>query len=153
MIGTLEEIAMPQNGIYHVGISALSEAFTHNKNLQIINLNDNTITAKGAEAIAAALPNLQNLKHINFGDCLLRSKGVMFLAHALKDSHIKLEELILGYNEIRKEGGVEVISALVNKINLKTLNLDGNQFGTNGKGEIEKKLKEIGNYINLCLLQ
>jgi Ran GTPase-activating protein 1 len=72
MIGTLEEIAMPQNGIYHEGVSALSDAFIHNKNLQKLNLNDNTIGEKGAKAIAKVLPHLQNLKEINFGDCLLK---------------------------------------------------------------------------------
>lgn len=55
-MGSLEEIAMPQNGIYHVGITALSEAFKHNPALNHLNLNDNTIGAKGAEAIASALP-------------------------------------------------------------------------------------------------
>lgn len=154
MIGTLEEIGMPQNGIYHVGISALSEAFTHNKNLQILNLNDNTIGAKGAEAIAAALPNLQNLKQINFGDCLLKTKGATVLAQALKNLHVNLEELILSFNEIRKEGGIEVVSAMANKIKLKTLILDGNLFGEKGKQELEAKLKEIGkNFSHLNVIK
>lgn len=55
-MGTLEELAMPQNGIYHIGISALSEAFKQNAQLARLNLNDNTVGAKGAQAIAAALP-------------------------------------------------------------------------------------------------
>ncbi|KAG5895121.1 hypothetical protein JTB14_008558 [Gonioctena quinquepunctata] len=144
MIGTLEEIAMPQNGIYHPGISALSEAFTHNKNLQVLNLNDNTITAKGAAAIASALPNLQNLREINFGDCLLKTKGALLLADALRSEHSNLEELSLGFNEIRKKGGLEVVESMKNKGKLKSLILDGNQFGEAGKEEIKKKLKEIG---------
>ena len=48
---TLERIEMPQNGIYHIGISALSEAFKVNENLRILNLNDNTITFKGGKYI------------------------------------------------------------------------------------------------------
>ncbi|PZC72642.1 hypothetical protein B5X24_HaOG210772 [Helicoverpa armigera] len=55
-MGTLEELAMPQNGIYHVGVAALSDAFRHNPNLARLNLNDNTVAARGAQAIAAALP-------------------------------------------------------------------------------------------------
>lgn len=39
-VGTLEEVAMPQNGIFHVGIAALASAFSINSNLRIINLND-----------------------------------------------------------------------------------------------------------------
>lgn len=39
-VGTLEEVAMPQNGIFHVGIAALASAFSTNPNLRIVNLND-----------------------------------------------------------------------------------------------------------------
>lgn len=144
MIGTLEEIAMPQNGIYHVGITALSDAFTYNKNLQILNLNDNTIGPKGAEAIANALPNLQNLKEINFGDCLLKTQGAILLANGLKKTHLDLEEVILGFNEIRKLGALQLAGAVANKTKLKSLILDGNQFGKTGRAELKQKLKEIG---------
>ncbi|KAF2879068.1 hypothetical protein ILUMI_27103 [Ignelater luminosus] len=143
-IGTLEEIAMPQNGIYHVGISALSDAFMHNTNLQILNLNDNTIGPHGAQAIAKALPILQNLKIINFGDCLLKTKGALSLADALSSSHTELEELVLGFNEIRSEGGIALANAMVNKNKLKSLILDGNQFNDEVKTKIKDKLKEIG---------
>lgn len=39
-VGTLEEVAMPQNGIFHVGIAALASAFSTNPNLRKLNLND-----------------------------------------------------------------------------------------------------------------
>ncbi len=51
-MGSLEEVSMPQNGISHTGITALAEAFTENKNLKKLNLNDNTFTEKGAKAMA-----------------------------------------------------------------------------------------------------
>ncbi|KAI4471870.1 ran gtpase-activating protein 1 [Holotrichia oblita] len=123
-IGTLEEIAMPQNGIYHIGISALSDAFRNNKNLQILNLNDNTIGPTGSKAIADILPVLQNLKEINFGDCLLKNDGAKHLATGLNNC-MKLESLTLGFNEIKKDGALELIAALANKSQLKALVLDG----------------------------
>lgn len=49
---SLEEVVMPQNGIYHVGISALANGLSTNKNLKILNLNDNTVGPKGARALA-----------------------------------------------------------------------------------------------------
>lgn len=52
IIGTLEEVHMPQNGINHPGITALAQAFAINPLLKIINLNDNTFTEKGALAMA-----------------------------------------------------------------------------------------------------
>lgn len=144
MIGTLEEVAMPQNGIYHVGIAALCEAFTHNKNLQIINLNDNTVTEKGALAISKVMPQLQNLKEINLGDCLLKTKGAILLADCLKDSHVKLQQIILSHNEIRIEGGIKLIKAMSNKSVLQTVNLNGNQFGEKGQNDLKNELKSVG---------
>lgn len=59
MIQTLEHVAIPQNGIYHVGIAALSNGFRQNSNMKILNLNDNTIGQKGAMALADALEYMQ----------------------------------------------------------------------------------------------
>lgn len=39
-VGSLEEVAMPQNGIFHEGIAALAQAFSTNPGIRIINLND-----------------------------------------------------------------------------------------------------------------
>lgn len=58
-VQTLEMVWMPQNGIYHQGITALSEAFKVNPNMKSLNLNDNTITAKGADSLAEALICMQ----------------------------------------------------------------------------------------------
>ncbi|XP_066138424.1 ran GTPase-activating protein 1 isoform X1 [Euwallacea fornicatus] len=152
-IKTLEEVAMPQNGIYHIGITALSEAFAQNKNLKILNLNDNTFGEKGAEAIAKALVTLQDLKEINFGDCLLKTKGALLIAKGLKDGHKNLEELILESNEIKKEGGVALAAAMINKEKLKSLMLDCNQFGDKGVEDIRGRLKEIGKLNTLGSLE
>lgn len=148
-IGTLEEIAMPQNGIYHVGITALSDSFTHNKNLQILNLNDNTIGPKGAEAFANVLPNLQNLKQINFGDCLLKTKGAESLANALQEKHRDLEELVLDSNEIGAKGGLALAKAMRNKNKLKTLILGANTLGDEGRKQLENYLKDSGQITKL----
>ncbi|XP_063630821.1 ran GTPase-activating protein 1 [Cydia splendana] len=111
-MGSLEEVAMPQNGIYHVGISALSQAFKQNPQLSCLNLNDNTIGPKGAEAVAEALPRLKNLKAINFGDCLLKSKGARTLAKAFKDNSTLLECLDLSHNEIGRAACKELVDAI-----------------------------------------
>lgn len=58
-VQTLEMVAMPQNGIYWPGITALSDGFRVNPNMKSLNLNDNTIGAKGAEALADALESMQ----------------------------------------------------------------------------------------------
>lgn len=51
-IGTLEEIAMPQNGITWKGVTALAKAVELNPLLRSLNLGDNTFGRKGAFAMA-----------------------------------------------------------------------------------------------------
>lgn len=58
-VQSLEHVAIPQNGIYHVGMSALSNGLKQNPQMRILNLNDNTIGPKGAEHISIALESMQ----------------------------------------------------------------------------------------------
>lgn len=60
MMGSLEEVHMPQNGINYPGITALAKAMQHNTGLRILNLNDNTFTEKGAVAMA----QVQSVKNL-----------------------------------------------------------------------------------------
>lgn len=135
---------MPQNSIYHVGISALAESFMCNKNLQILNLNDNTIGPKGAEALYRTLPMLTKLRLINFGDCLLKDKGASFLSKILKDRHADLEELILESNEIRTGAALELADAITAKTKLKVFSLDANQINIDGQHKLREKLQAAG---------
>lgn len=144
LMGSLEEVVMPQNGIYHEGISAMADAFANNPNLRILNMNDNTFTVKGAAALANALPKLQKLTVLNLGDCLLKTAGAELIANAIKSGHGDLEELYLDSNEIRFEGGKSIVNAVANKTKLKTLKIDGNQFGSAGCGKLMRQLKDSG---------
>lgn len=146
---TLEEVAMPQNGICHQGIIALAEGLSANPSLRILNLNDNTVGPKGAKAIAKALPNFHNLEHLNLGDCLLKTKGCMILSEALglQGNHDFLMELNLSFNEIGIRGVAPITEAMANKKFLTKLLLDGNSFGTEGRVMLCKSLMQL-NLIN-----
>lgn len=144
MMGSLEHVAMPQNGIQYPGITELAAAFAHCKNLKHVNLNDNTFTAKGAKAMADALPHLQNLEVINFGDCLIRTEGAIHLAAALNEGHHNLKELILCGNEIQREGGISIASSISNKEHLEKVELGANHFGEDGVGEIKSLFESVG---------
>jgi Ran GTPase-activating protein 1 len=153
-MGSLEEVVMPQNGIFHEGIAALSKAFACNPNLRILNLNDNTFTPKGAKALADVLPKLQKLKLLNVGDCLLKSEGATFISEAISHGHFEMEELQMDANEIRVDGGLAIARAIANKTNLKTLGINSNQFGEEGCRKITKELEKVGrsDLVNEALL-
>merc|ERR1719412_585258 len=143
-MGSLEEVVMPQNGIYFEGLTALADAFSNNPNLRILNMNDNTFTVKGAKAMASALRKLNNLEILNLGDCLLKSGGTKLICRALTGRHPNLTELVLDSNEIRLKGGLEIVKAVEDKTNLQKLSFDANQFGASGLKQILQKLSDIG---------
>lgn len=145
-LGTLEEVVMQQNGIYHVGITAIAQGLFANTNLRVLNLNDNTIGFKGAKALAKVLPAFRGLEELNLGDCLLKSKGAIVLAEALEihGNHTSLRCLDLSSNEIRINGGNAIAKATHDKALLTNLQLDGNCFGTEGRKQLRQILSKLG---------
>merc|ERR1719481_2095498 len=129
LMGSLEEVVMPQNGIYHEGLAALAEAFSHNPNLKILNMNDNTFTSKGAKAMASALKKLEKLEVLNLGDCLLKSAGARLICRALSGRHPNLREFILDSNEIRVKAVEDLVKAVKGKSNIERVSISGNQLG------------------------
>ncbi|XP_067998638.1 ran GTPase-activating protein 1 [Melanerpes formicivorus] len=143
IIGTLEEVHMPQNGINHPGITALAQAFAINPLLKVINLNDNTFTEKGAVAMAETLKSLRQVEVINFGDCLVRSKGAVAIADAVKEGLHKLKELNLAFGEIQRDAALTVAEALEDKTQLEKLDLNGNTLGSEGCDQLREILESF----------
>ncbi|XP_076622832.1 ran GTPase activating protein [Colletes latitarsis] len=134
-LNSLEEVVMPQNGIYYQGITAIANGLSTNRGLRILNLNDNIVGTRGAQALAKALPNFRSLEEFNLGDCLLRTEGSIILAEALgiKGNHPSLTEVNLSYNEIHISGAKPIAIAMADKKHLTKLKLDGNVFGSEGR--------------------
>ncbi|KAL7027940.1 hypothetical protein ACKWTF_005662 [Chironomus riparius] len=143
-IQTLEEITIPQNGIYHQGMAALAEALKKNPNMKIINFNDNTITSRGAEVLAEAFYAIENLIEINLGDCLLKDEGGQTLSDVLADCHPDLEVVNLSGNEIGPEVGIALANSMGPKESLKKFLLDSNQFGDEGVEQIQQIMEDFG---------
>lgn len=141
VIGTLEEVHMPQNGINHPGVTALAQAFAVNPLLRVINLNDNTFTEKGAVAMAETLKTLRQVEVINFGDCLVRSKGAVAIADAIRGGLPKLKELNLSFCEIKRDAALAVAEAMADKTELEKLDLNGNTLGEEGCEQLQEVLE------------
>ncbi|XP_072311965.1 ran GTPase-activating protein 1b [Eucyclogobius newberryi] len=132
LIGSLEEVHMPQNGINYTGVMALASAMRHNTELRVVNFNDNTFTKRGTLAMAQALKHLSNIQVINFGDCLVRSEGAIALAAVLKEGLPILKELNLSFGEITEAAALVVAQAISEKSHLEQLDLNGNCLGEEG---------------------
>ncbi|KAK7939982.1 hypothetical protein WMY93_003308 [Mugilogobius chulae] len=131
LMGSLEEVHMPQNGINYTGVMALASAVRHNPELRVLNFNDNTFTKRGTLAMAQALKHLSNVQVINFGDCLVRSEGAIALAAVLKGLPI-LKELNLSFGEITEAAALVLAQAIAGKSQMETLDLNGNCLGEEG---------------------
>lgn len=146
LMGSLEEVHMPQNGINYPGVTALATAMQHNPQLRVLNLNDNTFTKKGAMAMAQALKHLRNVQVINFGDCLVRSEGASALAETVREGLPLLKELNLSFGEIMEEAALEVAQSVQHKDQFEKLDLNGNSLGEDGC----KSLKQLMESINMA---
>ncbi|XP_033826504.1 ran GTPase-activating protein 1a [Periophthalmus magnuspinnatus] len=143
LMGSLEEIHMPQNGINHPGVTALATAVQHNPNLRILNLNDNTFTDKGGIAMAQALKHLSNIQVINFGDCLVRPAGAIAIAETVSEGLPILKELNLSFCEITEEAALKVAQAVKHKDTLEKLDLNGNCLGEDGCKAVQDAMEEM----------
>ncbi|KAM7386466.1 hypothetical protein PAMA_009198 [Pampus argenteus] len=143
LMGSLEEVHMPQNGINHSGVTALATAMQHNPNLRILNLNDNTFSEKGAIAMAQALTHLRSIQVINFGDCLVRPAGAIAIAKTVSEGLPILKELNLSFGEITEEAALAVAQAVEDKDQLEKLDLNGNCLGEDGCKALKDALEGI----------
>ncbi|XP_014330164.1 ran GTPase-activating protein 1-like [Xiphophorus maculatus] len=143
LMGSLEEIHMPQNGINYAGVMALASAIRHNPELRVLNFNDNTFTKRGTLAMAQALRHLRNIQVINFGDCLVRSEGAIALAAVLTEGLPVLKELNLSFGEITAGAALVVAQAVLDKPHMEKVNLNGNCLGEDGCDVLREVLDNV----------
>ncbi|XP_068161269.1 ran GTPase-activating protein 1b [Antennarius striatus] len=143
LMGSLEEVHMPQNGINYTGVMALASAMRHNPELRIINFNDNTFTKKGMLAMVQALKQLRNVEVINFGDCLVRCEGAIALAGVLRDGLPVLKELNLSFGEITEAAALVVAQAAMEKPHMEKVDLNGNCLGEEGCEALREAMENM----------
>ncbi|WPK23080.1 hypothetical protein PUMCH_000304 [Australozyma saopauloensis] len=133
----LATVRLYQNGIRPAGAEKLiTLGLVRNKQLQVLDLQDNTLTTRAASALAKALPEWSNLLELNLNDCLLKPKGCLVLTSALSDAQASktLSILKLQYNELEPDSLKKLAQAAeTSLLNLKSLELNGNRFD----GELE----------------
>uniref|UniRef100_A0A665UEN9 Ran GTPase-activating protein 1 n=1 Tax=Echeneis naucrates TaxID=173247 RepID=A0A665UEN9_ECHNA len=143
LMGSLEEVHMPQNGINHAGVIALASAMRQNPELRVLNFNDNTFTKKGTLAMAQALKHLRNIQVINFGDCLVRSEGAIALAAVLREGLPILKELNLSFGEITEAAALVVAQAAMDKPHMEIVDLNGNCLGEEGCEALREAMENM----------
>jgi Ran GTPase-activating protein 1 len=123
-------IKMVQNGIRQEGITHLiTNGLLYLKELEVLDLQDNTFTALGGAALAKVIPAWSGLKELGVGDCLLGARGGVMLGKALSaGKNSSIEVLRLQFNDINSKGVEALAEALKSLPSLRRVELNGNKF-------------------------
>ncbi|WRT67777.1 uncharacterized protein IL334_004751 [Kwoniella shivajii] len=143
----LKEIKLPQNGIRMEGITNLVNGLSNCKELELLDLQDNTATKIGTRAIVKQLTSWPNLKYLNLSDCLLGTSGGIALMTSLNNgSNPKLISLKLQYGEMDKKSIELLTTAITQHLkDLTDLELNGNRFSEDDDC-VEELKKALANW-------
>lgn len=124
----LREVRLYQNGIRPAGIVKLVLGLAANRKLEVLDLQDNTLTAVGGEALARSLAQWPHLRELNLNDCLLKKNGLLAVAAQLVAVERPLATLKLQYNELETDALGVLAAGVVKLPKLAALELNGNRF-------------------------
>lgn len=127
----IRTVKMTQNGIRQEGISQLlKDGLSHAKNIEVLDLQDNTFTIMGSTALAGVIGGWPSLRELGVGDCLLSPRGGIKLANALAEGkNKKVQTLRLQYNDITAPGVKQFLHAARLALpELRRIELNGNKF-------------------------
>lgn len=127
---SLRQISMPRNGINEEGMVALCEAFDANPNLQVIEIQGNSIDKEPiVAALAGSVRRLQFMSVLNIGYSDLKDEGACAVLGALAEVSPHLLELHMEANELRhRDTAAMLMSLLIHRPQLERVNLAGNDF-------------------------
>jgi len=125
-------VKMVQNGIRAEGIATLlREGLGGCKEVEVVDLQDNTFTIVGSRALAEVVGGWGSLRELGAGDCLLSGRGSGLVFGVLgKGANKGLRVLRMGYNEV-DEGALKELLGAVKGGGLEELQrveLNGNKF-------------------------
>lgn len=129
----LHTVRLYQNGIRPQGcINLIKHGLAYNKNLHVLDMQDNTFTTVASETLAQYLTNWAHLKELNLNDCLLKGPGSHAILKVLKENKFdNLETLKLQYNELTQHSLEHLLIPAFQSGNLPclaSLELNGNRF-------------------------
>ncbi|OIR57287.1 MAG: ran GTPase activating protein 1 [Amphiamblys sp. WSBS2006] len=143
----LELVAMPQNGIRPDGSVLLLAGLSSCKNLQTLDIQDNTLSGAGGDKLCEALPGWPGLEYLDVGDCMLpgrSSKHIVELLRTVFSEEGRLVYLGLHYSEVSEETAMALCGVLPSFPRLHSLKLNGNCFEKDGAAgrEIRRTFEE-----------
>jgi hypothetical protein len=127
-----------------IGVKALADALTNNKETKIttLYLHYNSLKDDGVKALANALETNETITTLNLIGNEIGPEGVKALADALtKNKRTKIATLNLGYNKIKTRGVLELTPVLKKNETITSLYLNNNEIENVGASLLAKVLE------------
>ena len=151
-------VRMVQNGIRPEGIAVLlRDGLGACKDLNVLDLQDNTFTAVGAQALAEVVGGWVSLRELGVGDCLLSSNGWKLVVDSLgKGKNRELKIVRAQYDEVDAHGVRRLLEVVQDgKLPaLRRVEVNGNKFSEVDPGiaglravfeERRKRVQDVNN--------
>ncbi|KAL1251666.1 hypothetical protein QQF64_019462 [Cirrhinus molitorella] len=151
----LKELNLSNNDLQDSGVRMLCTGLKNKLcKLEILRLNDCSLTDDSCSALAKVLESETSLKELNLSNNDLQDSGVRLFCTGLKNIQCKLEILRLSDCSITEEGYKALASALrSNPSHLIELDLTGNDPGQSGVKELNDLLQDPNCQLKLRFLR
>ncbi|XP_022973697.1 RAN GTPase-activating protein 2-like isoform X2 [Cucurbita maxima] len=113
--------------------------------LEVLEMAGNDITAEAASVLAAGIAKKSHLTSLNLAENELKDEGTILISKAL--GHIKIKEVDMSTNLIRRAGARVLAQTVVQKPGFVLLNINGNFISDEGIDEVKDIFKKHPNML------
>ncbi|KAF0695478.1 Aste57867_13721 [Aphanomyces stellatus] len=144
----LEVLNLRDASIGDEGLIAISQALVAAKitSLRVLDVSGNDLTAESMAALASLVVRQPCLEELRIEENEIGSDGAAVLAQVLHKAKCtpRLRVFQSNSNELSSNGGWQLVSALVHKSSIESIQLDGNMFSDDAVAQIEGLLADNG---------
>ena len=105
--------------------------------IEILEMAGNDITVEATPILAECIASMQSLTKLNLAENELKDEGAIIIGKALEDGHGRLNEVDISTNSVRRAGARVLAQVLVQKLEFKLLNINGNFISEEGIDELK----------------
>ncbi|XP_023539238.1 RAN GTPase-activating protein 2-like [Cucurbita pepo subsp. pepo] len=109
--------------------------------LEVLEMAGNDITTEAASVLAACIAKKSHLTSLNLAENELKDEGTILISKAL-EGHIKIKEVDMSTNLIRRAGARVLAQTMVQKPGFVLLNINGNFISDEGIDEVKDIFKK-----------
>uniref|UniRef100_A0A2P2JWF0 RAN GTPase-activating protein 2 isoform X1 n=1 Tax=Rhizophora mucronata TaxID=61149 RepID=A0A2P2JWF0_RHIMU len=144
----LNEVYLSYLNLEDEGAIAIANSLKESApSLKVLDMAGNDITAEAASDLTVCIAAKQHLIKLNLSENKLKDEGAIQISKALEENHLKLKEVDMSTNSIRRAGARVLAQVVVQKPEFELLNIDGNYISDEGIDEMKEIFKKFPNML------